>query len=49
MCVNQKCVTANALWQLKKVVFKVFGKTICPSDCSGHGFCNSLGIYYNFN
>lgn len=39
MCVNQKCMTVEAL----RLDARSSDGVVCPSDCSGHGVCNSLG------
>lgn len=43
MCVNQKCMAVDSL-RLSKVGSD--SASICPSDCSGHGVCNSLGMLF---
>ncbi|XP_077302724.1 zinc metalloproteinase-disintegrin-like MTP8 [Arctopsyche grandis] len=40
MCVNQKCVTLDSL---RLEISRSHENGICPSNCSGHGVCNSLG------
>lgn len=44
MCVNQKCLSVDSL-QLE--VQTKSDSNVCPSDCSGHGVCNSLGNIYS--
>ncbi|KAL0811467.1 hypothetical protein ABMA28_009867 [Loxostege sticticalis] len=39
MCLNQKCVTVDSV----RAALQARESSVCPSNCSGHGVCNSEG------
>ncbi|CAH0597666.1 unnamed protein product [Chrysodeixis includens] len=39
MCLNQRCESVAAV----RDSIATLDKSVCPSNCSGHGVCNSLG------